>query len=383
MSISASSIWSSNFFILLFLILFYFIRKSKRYLHINVHFILASFILCICRLAVPVEFSFTKTIFFTKILPYFTDFIYGRHHLYGIQFSFGQVFILIWVFGCLLKSWKHIQTYQKFRRWKRLSSPYDMDLLFPVLNRLDRENILPPRITFFQIPAKIEPFCSGIRHPAIFLPQGVYTQDELYYIVRHEIAHLSRHDLILKAFAEAVCVIYWWNPLVYCLRNDIFRFIELSADRDISKNMDSIQIGDYTECLLKCAKECTPFTSYLQAGISESSAEFTKLRFSILLRDKSNEAGRTNQIKNSLVILLTLVVFFSSIFLVFNSTNPRRPTDFSPTMFSIGRDDVYAIITPMGYDVYVNGQKAHTLKQLPDSLDGLIPIYNSISEVSK
>ena len=134
---------------------------------------------------------------------------------------------------------------------------------------------------------------------------------------------------------------------------------------------------------MKCAKECIPFTSYLQAGISESSAEFIKLRFSILLRDKSNETGRINQIENSLVILLTLVVFFSSIFLVFNATNPNRPADFSPTMFSIGRDDVYAIITPMGYDVYVNGQKAHTLKQLPDSLDGLIPIYNSISEVSK
>lgn len=66
MSVSPSSIWSSNFFILLFLILFYFIRKSKGYLHINVHFILASFILCICRLAVPVEFSFTKTIFSPK-----------------------------------------------------------------------------------------------------------------------------------------------------------------------------------------------------------------------------------------------------------------------------------------------------------------------------
>lgn len=383
MSISASSIWSSNFFILLFLILFYFIRKSKRYLHINIHFILASFILCICRLAVPVEFSFTKTIFFTKILPYFTDFIYGRHHLYGIQFSFGQVFILIWVFGCLLKSWKHIQTYQKFRRWKRLSSPYEMDLLFPVLNRLDRENILPPRITFFQIPAKIEPFCSGIRHPAIFLPQGVYTQDELYYIVRHEIAHLSRHDLILKAFAEAVCVIYWWNPLVYCLRNDIFRFIELSADRDISKNMDSIQIGDYTECLLKCAKECTPFTSYLQAGISESSAAFTKLRFSILLRDKSNEAGSISKFKNFLLIFLVLVIFFSSIFLVFNSTGPMCPEHSTSTMFSFRYDDVYAIITPIGYDVYVNGQKYFTLEQLPPYERFPVTVYNSISEVPK
>lgn len=383
MSLNASSIWSSNFFILLFLLLFYFIRKSEGYLHINVHFILASFILCICRLAVPVEFSFTKTIFFTKILPYFTTFIRGRHEWYGIQFSFGQVFIFIWVSGSLLKAWKHIRTYRKFRRWKKLSAPYDMDFLSPVLNRLDEENILSSRIAFFRIPAKIEPFCSGIRHPSIFLPQGVYTQDELYYIIRHEIAHLSRHDLLLKAVTETIHVIYWWNPLVYWLRNDIFHFIEFSADRDISRNLNRVQIGDYAGCLMKCAKECMPFTSYLQAGISESSAEFTKLRFSLLLRDKSNEAGRTNQFKNSLVLLLTLVIFFSSVFLVFNSTGPMCPENFSPDMFRIEYDDVYIISTPMGYDVYVNGQKYGTLKQLPSYESFPVSVYNSISEVPK
>lgn len=383
MSISASSIWSSNFFILLFLILFYFIRKSKGYLHLNVHFILASFILCICRLAVPVEFPFTKTIFFTKILPYFTDFIYNRHYLYGIQFTFGQVFILLWISGSFLKVWKHIRTYQKFRRWKRLSAPYDMDFLSPVLSHLDKENILLSRIAFFQIPAKIEPFCSGIRHPAIFLPQGVYTQDELYYIIRHEIAHLSRHDLLLKAVVEAAYIIYWWNPLVYLIRNDILQFIELNADRNVSENMDSAQIADYADCLLKCVKECTPFTSYLQAGISESSTEFTSLRFSILLRDKSNDAGRRNQIKNSLILLLTLVIFFSSVFLVFNSTGPMRLENSTPTMFRIEYDDVYIVITPTGYDLYVNNMKHSTLKQLPSYEVFPVPVYNSISEVPK
>lgn len=190
MSISASSIWSSNFFILLFLILFYFIRKSKRYLHINVHFILASFILCICRLAVPVEFSFTKTIFFTKILPYFTDFIYGRHHLYGIQFSFGQVFILIWVFGCLLKSWKNIQTYQKFRRWKRLSSPYEMDLLFPVLNRLDRENILHPGLHFSRFLLKSNPFAPAYGIPQYFCRRA-YIHRMNFIILSGTKSHIS------------------------------------------------------------------------------------------------------------------------------------------------------------------------------------------------
>ena len=352
-------------------------------MHINVHFILASFILCIGRLAVPVEFSFTKTIFFTKILPYFTSFIRDRHEWHGVQFSFGQIFIFIWVFGSLLKAWKHVQIYRKFQRWKRLSTPYDMDSLVPVLSRLAKENIRLSRIAFFQIPAKIEPFCSGLRHPAIFLPQGVYTQDELYYIIRHELAHLSRHDLLLKAAIETVCIIYWWNPLVYWLRNNIFYFIELSADRDASKNLDRVQIGDYTKCLYKCVKEGMSPTSFLQAGMSESDKKLTKLRFVILLQDKSDGTGWINKIKSISIFLFTLFIFFSSVFLVFNSSGPMSPDHYRPSMFRPGYDDVYVVITSMGYDVYVNGQKYGTLKELPSYERFPVPVYNSISEVPK
>ena len=52
-------------------------------------------------------------------------------------------------------------------------------------------------------------------------------------------------------------------------------------------------------------------------------------------------------------------------------------------MFSFRYDDVYAIITPIGYDVYVNGQKYFTLEQLPPYERFPVTVYNSISEVPK
>lgn len=77
-----------------------------------------------------------------------------------------------------------------------------------------------------------ETFTLGAIKPVIYL-QKEYVEGDLYWILKHEITHIVRMDLLVKLLMEFVCCLHWFNPLIYYLERKIKYLCETSCDERV------------------------------------------------------------------------------------------------------------------------------------------------------
>ncbi len=108
-------------------------------------------------------------------------------------------------------------------------------------------------VTACRSPLAGTPMLVGLVRPRIILPDTEISTRQLEYILRHELTHLRRRDLIYKWFAVAATSFHWFNPLMPWLRKEISRCCELSCDEAVIGTLSEEQKQQYGETLLALA----------------------------------------------------------------------------------------------------------------------------------
>ena len=93
------------------------------------------------------------------------------------------------------------------------------------------------------------PFILGIVKPVIYIPSGV-DGETLDYVLKHEHAHLKRHDHFWKPLGFFLLTVYWFNPLCWISYILLCRDIEAACDEKVIKDMDKEAVAGYSEALL-------------------------------------------------------------------------------------------------------------------------------------
>lgn len=93
------------------------------------------------------------------------------------------------------------------------------------------------------------PFVLGIKRPQIYLPSTI-TDEQSYYVIQHELAHVKFLDQLWKLLGFLILVIYWFNPLVWVSYILFSRDIELACDSEVVKNLDLQGKKEYSNALL-------------------------------------------------------------------------------------------------------------------------------------
>ena len=109
------------------------------------------------------------------------------------------------------------------------------------------------RVEACRSPLAQTPMLVGLIRPRIILPETAITTLQLECILRHELTHLRRRDLLYKWFTVAVTSFHWFNPLMPWLRKEISRCCELSCDEAVIGAMSDDQKRTYGETLLALA----------------------------------------------------------------------------------------------------------------------------------
>jgi len=94
------------------------------------------------------------------------------------------------------------------------------------------------------------PLLVGLWKPTIYLPTENIADMDKGMVIRHELIHLKRRDLWVKAFALGASAINWFNPLVHILRRDIQTWSEFSCDEEVVKEMSYAERKRYGETIL-------------------------------------------------------------------------------------------------------------------------------------
>lgn len=132
------------------------------------------------------------------------------------------------------------------RRWKRDVSRADYAAMLSDTAR-DLGVSAPEMIVCEAIST---PAVTGLLRPRLLLPHERYDVQELRYILRHELCHLKRRDMLLKLMLLAANAMHWFNPVVYLMLRQADEDIELACDSAATDGLELPERAAYSRTLL-------------------------------------------------------------------------------------------------------------------------------------
>jgi TonB family protein len=185
--------------------------------------------------------------------PRFPDDLPARGGAGSFQsFDAGSV-IRLWALGTLM--WLTVLAVGVVRLWRvdRGARPVDNLVWLEALARLRRERTSQVRVRVTSHSSM--PLVWGLRRPSIILPTAAlsWSDDRVRAVLRHELAHIERHDWCLLLVSETIRAAYWFNPLVWMTCRRLRTECEIACD-DVAIT-GGAETTDYAAHVVAIARE--------------------------------------------------------------------------------------------------------------------------------
>jgi len=251
-----------------------------------------------------------------------------------ISANVALAFICLWVIGAIAFAAWQTYCYHRFLKTLKLTrtsvpKTSEVAMLLPVIKEtlgLKREVQLAYSVMIRS------PFLIGLRKPTIYLPMKNSANVDMGMVFHHELIHLKRKDLWIKALILVARALHWFNPLVHMLSKDIHMWSELSCDEEVVKGMSLVDRKRYGETILN-----------LVAGSRNLPIQFC-----------SSLSGDGKQLKRRLTFMLnvknvkkkTFVVAISTLFVVAAISTVTTAWASSNTPRVVASEEVSAVTRP-------------------------------------
>lgn len=328
---------------------------------------------CVVRLLFPIELPFTHNIRIDKIWPHIYSIFHYKVPMILGEITISRLLIIIWIVGSIIKFILFIYKYNRFQHLLDNIIPSNDKRIAGIKNDILSHYNKYTDIPVYIVPLIKTPMITGLKSPKILLPDIEFSDIEMYYVLQHEIHHYYHKDLLIKTMLELFCILQWWNPLSYILRNYISSILEIQNDIIISRNSPEVYKLDYVACLVKIAKiNCNSSKELVGVNLIGIKNSMLKQRCNILLN--KHITGK----KNIVSVWITGLVFACiAVFSVNITIEPKyiasqRVND----TFSLKHNQVYMINDSKGhYLIYVDKKFSGTLNQSYDILSDVLVFY--------
>ncbi len=247
MHITFFSVWMTVLWSSILILIFYVLRTKYQLIDIcSVSGVIVLYLFCVIRMVIPVEFSWTKVIAGGTLYNRIYYFFCIERNI-GNDISVFDLLRLIWYSGTLLNILRYVIQYVKIARFfggmpvQRNSKA--AQIVDAVWNGSKKPDII-------QTATVKTPCCFGVLRKKIMIPDKLYTEEQLRFILLHECSHLKNNDILVKNLINILCALYWWNPCVYLLKKDLSQSLEIRCDLTAVKELDHQLKGDYLAVIL-------------------------------------------------------------------------------------------------------------------------------------
>ena len=152
------------------------------------------------------------------------------------------------------------------------------------------------------------PFMTGIFKPTLVLPAKELTDEQLNNILRHEMTHFKRHDILYKWFVSLVKCMHWFNPVIWYVAKQVNIECEISCDMAVTLSMDENEEMSYIDTVLSLLPmgktRQIPLTTQMA-----SSKKILKRRFTMIRNKK-----KTSKIMSVISALVAVVMLSTTVF---------------------------------------------------------------------
>lgn len=165
--------------------------------------------------------------------------------------SLQTALMLIWLTGMTIFILYQLTAYFGFKcTVKRWAKPLEDERVKSFFEEI-KESIGEKRRLDIKICKAVStPMVFGFIRPTLLLPESGYTDMELYAILKHELIHFKRNDILYKLVLTAANALNWFNPLVYLMVSAANKDIELVCDAEVVKEQDMDFRRDYCRAIL-------------------------------------------------------------------------------------------------------------------------------------
>lgn len=116
-----------------------------------------------------------------------------------------------------------------------------------------REIDVRRRVRFVELDGAM-PMTWGIVRPVVLVPSGDFdsTIAQRLDVLRHELAHVRRHDCLTQLVAQVACAVHWFNPLAWVAARQLRIERERACDDEVLRA--GAKASEYADYLLRVAR---------------------------------------------------------------------------------------------------------------------------------
>lgn len=202
-----------------------------------------------------------------------------------------DIIAYLWLTGCLLFLSVHIISYLHYKgHITKNGMVVKQKYILQQVCRLSETLQIKPSIRILRYEDVESPMVVGLSKPILVLPDFDYSEEELFFILKHELIHIKRHDIFFKFLFMIANALHWFNPLVYMMKKEAVVDMELSCDEKVIQQTAYAVRKAYTETILctlnRQHKKGTSLTTQFYGG-----KEIMKKRFKNILTKSPKKNG--------------------------------------------------------------------------------------------
>jgi beta-lactamase regulating signal transducer with metallopeptidase domain len=190
---------------------------------------------------------------------------------------------------------KHRRFMKMTNRWReRVEDEKTLELF----RELKKEMKINRQIEMHMCPFAASPMLVGFVRPRILLPETDFAQDELRLVIKHELVHFKRMDVLYRFLLLIATAVHWFNPVVHLLARSVDMGCEVSCDDEVVKGESLETRRRYSNTIIGVVKHQTKLKTILSTHLNGGKKTMKKRLSSIM------EVGR----KRGGVIIASIIV---------------------------------------------------------------------------
>ncbi|MDE0596210.1 MAG: M56 family metallopeptidase [Roseibacillus sp.] len=144
-------------------------------------------------------------------------------------------FAIAWVCGFLAFSLRLLADFTALNRWRGKSLDSNDPETDQILENCRQQLGLRHQVGVSLHPDAVSPSIAGLLRPVVYLPTNsvLWNEETLRMVLLHELGHVARRDLWTNLAAQVACLVYWFNPAVWWLRNRLMAQCEFACDAKV------------------------------------------------------------------------------------------------------------------------------------------------------
>ena len=165
-----------------------------------------------------------------------------------------QWLVVLWGSGSIVLGTALVAGFVQLRRLKARCAPMG-GRWRELTDELRPECGVDRQVSLLQSPQPSLLITCGLLQPVIILPSDAasWPEDRCRAVLRHELAHIRRHDATVQIAGEILRVIQWINPLVWLACRRLRQESEYACDDDVLGG--GVAAADYATHLLDVARQ--------------------------------------------------------------------------------------------------------------------------------